>query len=133
MIRGIDHIAIAVKDLDKAVNTFNKLLNMKPSIIEEVSEEGVKVAMYTLGGIRIELIAPLNEASPLTKFLNKRGEGIHHIALKVKGIEDVINSLKSVGFNVIYEKPKVVGKDKRKITFIHPKNLHGVLVELVER
>jgi len=132
-VEGIDHIAIAVKNLNKAVEAFSKLLNSKPEVIEEVPEEGVRIAMFRVGNALIELLEPLNPDSTLAKFLEKRGEGIHHIALRVKDINEAMNYVKSVEFKLVYDEARIVAKGNRKINFIHPKSLHGVLLELVER
>lgn len=132
-IKGIDHIAIAVKDLNKAVEAFNKLLDSKPEVIEEVPEEGVRIAMFKVGNAFIELLEPLSPDSTLAKFLEKRGEGIHHIALRVKDITEAMDHVRRAGLKLIYGEAREVARGNRKINFIHPKSLHGVLLELVER
>ena len=132
-VLGIDHIAIAVKDLDKAIETFKRVLNSEPIRIEEVPEEKVKIAMFKVGEVSIELLQALSPDSAIAKFIEKRGEGLHHIALRVDDAEAATRYLKEIGYNVIYESPKEVSHGERKINFIHPKSAHGVLLEIVER
>ncbi len=132
-VLGIDHIAIAVKELDKAVETFKKILGIDPIKIEEVPEEKVRIAMFKVGDVYIELLQGIDPESPVTKFIEKRGEGIHHIALRIESAEKASEELRAMGLNVLYEKPKVVSGGERIINFVHPKSVHGVLLEVVER
>lgn len=133
MIVKIDHIAIAVKDLKNAVEVWKKILGVEPVSMEEVPEEGVRIAMFEVGGTFIELLEPLSPESSVAKFIEKRGEGIHHIAFRVDDIVKSSERLKTEGFQVIYEAPRTVSHGTRRINFIHPKTTTGVLVELVER
>lgn len=132
-VLGIDHIAIAVKELNKAVETFKKILGIDPVKIEEVPEEKVRIAMFKVGDVYIELLQGTDPESSVSKFIEKRGEGIHHIALRVESAEKASEELRAMGLNVLYEKPKVVSGGERIINFVHPKSVHGVLLEVVER
>jgi len=133
MITKIDHIAIAVRDLKSAVEIWKKILGAEPVLIEEVPEEGVRIAMFEVSGTFIELLEPLSPENSIAKFIEKRGEGIHHIAFRVDDITKSSERLKTEGFQVIYEAPRTVSHGTRRINFIHPKSTTGVLVELVER
>ena len=132
-VLGIDHIAIAVRELDKAVETFKKVLGIDPVKIEEVPEEKVRIAMFKVGDVYIELLQGIDPESSVTKFIEKRGEGIHHIALRVESAEKASEELRAMGLNVLYEKPRAVSGGERVINFVHPKSVHGVLLEVVER
>ena len=126
----IDHIGIAVKSIDNATG-FYQAIGLNVSHIEEVESQGVRVAFLKIGESNIELLEPLNEKSPIFSFIEKRGEGIHHIAFYVNNIENVLENLKSRGYKLINEKP-VQGAHGKKVAFIHPKSSGGVLVELCE-
>jgi len=132
-VRRIDHIGIAVSSLDDAIKVYRDVLGLELVEVEEVPEEKVKVAMFKAGDSYIELLEPLSEDSAIAKYLQKRGEGIHHIAIGVEDVEKLTEELKERGVRVIYDKPKVVSGGTRKINFIHPKATHGVLLEIVER
>jgi len=132
-VRRIDHIGIAVNSLDDAIKVYRDVLGLELVEVEEVPEEKVKVAMFKAGDSYIELLEPLSEDSAIAKYLQKRGEGIHHIAIGVEDVEKLTGELKERGVRVIYDKPKVVSGGTRKINFIHPKATHGVLLEIVER
>lgn len=126
----IDHVAIAVMNIEQAIENFKKVLKIDNMKIEEVSNEKVKVAILNLEDTRIELMEPTSEASPITKFLNERGEGLHHIAITADSIEQdteraLLNGVKTLG-------GIRSGSYGRKITFIHPKSMNGVLTELCE-
>ncbi|ALM73989.1 methylmalonyl-CoA epimerase [Thermococcus barophilus] len=131
MIRRIDHVGIAVKNLDEAIKLWESL-GLKVAEIEEVPEQKVRVAVFKVGESRIELLEGTSEDSPISKFIAKRGEGIHHIALGVENIEEHLEKLKEQGFRLIDEKPRI-GAGGAKIAFIHPKSINGVLLELCER
>lgn len=128
----IDHIGIAVSSLDEALPFYVNDLKLSLDGIEEVHSEGVRVAFLTIGETRLELLEPLSEDSPIGKFLTKRGEGIHHIALGVKEIAGRVAELKANGVRMLNEEPKD-GADGTEIAFIHPKSAHGVLFELCEK
>ena len=131
MIKKIDHIGIAVKSVDDALKIYKDVIGLKFVKIEEVPEEKVKIAMLKVGETYVELLEPLSEDSALAKFLERRGEGIHHIAFAVDDINKAMEEVKANGVDFIYEKPREL--HDRKINFIHPKFGHGVLLELVER
>lgn len=131
MYKKIDHIGIAVADLDMAIAVFSEKLGLKCSGTEEVKEQKVKVAFFQIGETRLELIQPIAEDSAVAKFLTSRGEGIHHIALRVEDIDLRLAELKARGLNLIDEKART-GAHKTKVAFVHPKSTHGVLLELVE-
>ena len=126
----VDHIAIAVNDADKALENYKKILKIDNIDVEEVPNEKVKVVMLNLEDTRLELIEPLEDSSPISKFLKERGEGIHHIAITADEIENDVNHAKENGMRFLGELR--TGSYGRKITFIHPKSLNGVLVEFCE-
>ncbi len=126
----IDHIGIAVKSIDEAKN-FYKALGLELRDIEIVKEQGVKVGFLKIGKSNIELLEPLNENSPVFKFIEKRGGGIHHIAIEVNNIEFALTMLKEKGFKLINEKPEI-GAHGKLIAFVHPKSTGGVLLELCQ-
>ena len=125
----VDHIAVAVKNLDEAVKKYEKI-GLKPYHIEEVPDQKVKVAMIKVGETNIELLEPTSEDSPIAKFIEKKGEGLHHVALRVEGLEKILVNLKEAGVRLIDEKPRK-GAEGKLIAFIHPKET-GILVELSE-
>ncbi len=126
----VDHIAIAVNDADKALENYKKILKIDKIDVEEVPNEKVKVVMLNLEDTRLELIEPLEDTSPISKFLKERGEGIHHIAIIADEIENDVNHAKENGMRFLGELR--TGSYGRKITFIHPKSLNGVLVEFCQ-
>ena len=127
----IDHIGIAVKSLSAAVKVYEQAVGLKLAGYDEVDDQGVRVAMLDIGESRIELLEPTRPDSPVEKFMNKRGEGIHHIAVRVDNIEQALERLKAAGIRLIDEKPKR-GAHNTRVAFIHPASTHGVLMELVE-
>jgi methylmalonyl-CoA/ethylmalonyl-CoA epimerase len=127
--KGLDHVAIAVKDLDVAVKYYVEVLGFAPPVLEEVPEQQVTVAIFGQGLGRIELICPTTADSGVAKFLDKRGEGLHHVCVEVDDIEATLKELKAKGAQLIDETPKV-GAGGAKVAFIHPKGAHGVLTEL---
>ena len=127
----IDHIGIAVKDLQDAVKLYKSILVQSPIEVEEVPSEKVRVAMIPLGDTRIELLEPLSDDSAIARFINDRGEGVHHIAIAVKDIKSSITRLSAQGFRVIYSEPRP-GSHGKMVTFIHPKSMKGVLLELCQ-
>ena len=132
MIRKIDHIAIAVRDIDEASKFFADTLGLSVDGIEEVAEQRTKVAFIQIGEVRIELVQPTEPDSPVGKFIEKRGEGIHHIALGTDGINEDLAGLSDKGVRLIDKEPKT-GAHGAKIAFVHPKSSHGVLLELCQR
>ena len=127
----IEHIGIAVKSLSAAVKVYEQAIGLKLAGYDEVDEQGVRVAMLELGESRIELLEPTRPDSPIEKFMNKRGEGIHHIAVRVENIEESLQRLKAAGIRLIDETPKR-GAHNTRVAFVHPASTHGVLMELVE-
>lgn len=127
----IEHIGIAVKNLKEANNLFAKLFGKPHYKTEEVETEGVNTSFFKIGKNKIELLEASNKESPIAKFINKKGEGIHHIAFDVDDIEAEIKRLKSEGFIVLNETPKK-GADNKLVAFLHPKSSNGVLIELCQ-
>ena len=127
--RGLDHVAIAVHDLEKAIAFYEKAFGLRLAEIEEVKEQKVRTAIFGHGLGRIELICPTEPDTGVAKFLQKRGEGLHHICIEVDDIEASLRELKAQGCPLIDEVPKI-GAGGAKIAFIHPKGAHGVLTEL---
>ena len=127
----MDHVGIAVKNLDEAVDVYRNVLGFRLEGVHVLTERKVKVAFFSTGGeTQIELLEPLGSDSPIAKFLESHGEGIHHVAVKVNIIEAVLEELKRKGVTLIDDKPRV-GAEGKKIAFLHPKSTKGVLLELV--
>jgi methylmalonyl-CoA/ethylmalonyl-CoA epimerase len=131
MVNKIEHIGIAVKNMDDANVLFEKMLGVPSYKMEAVESEGVLTSFFQTGNNKIELLVATNPESPIAKFLEKKGEGIHHIAFDVDDIEAEIIRLKNEGFILINEVPKK-GADNKLVVFLHPKNTNGVLVELCQ-
>ncbi|NOY47258.1 MAG: methylmalonyl-CoA epimerase [Chlorobi bacterium] len=131
MINKIEHIGIAVKDIKTSNTLFEKLFGESHYKIENVESEGVKTSFFKVGNNKIELLEATDEDSPIAKFINKKGEGIHHIAFDVDDIHQEIKRLQNEGFVVINEKPKK-GADNKLVVFLHPKSTNGVLIELCQ-
>ena len=130
MITGIDHIAIVVKDLGRAVETYTAILGEGPEKIEEVPEQGITMACFRLSNGRIELMEPTDMESGVARFLEKRGEGMHHVCLRSDDLESDMKRLVAGGLEAITPEPQK-GVEGR-IAFFHPRSTHGVLLELVE-
>ena len=126
---AIDHIAIAVKNLDEALAFYKAALGLPEICIETVSEQGVRVAKLDIGNTHIELLEPLGPDTPVGKFIENKGPGLHHICVKVDDINSELAKLKSQGTRLIDETPKI-GAGGAKIAFVHPKSTGGVLLEL---
>lgn len=131
MIQKIEHIGIAVRDLDTAESIYEKLLNTPSYKREEVESEHVITSFFQSGPNKIELLVATDENSAIHKFIEKKGEGIHHIAFSVDDIYAEMDRLKAEGFVLLNEKPKL-GADNKLVCFIHPKSSHGVLIELCQ-
>ena len=127
----IEHLGIAIKSLETSDNLFAKLLGKSSYKQESVEREGVTTSFYQLGESKIELLEATNPESPIAKFIDKKGEGIHHIAFGVEDIRAEIERLKAEGFVFISEEPKD-GADNKMVVFLHPKSTNGVLVELCQ-
>lgn len=130
-MRKIEHIGIAVKDLEASNTLFTKLFGVSAYKTEEVASEGVKTSFFMNGPNKVELLEATSTDSPIAKFIEKKGEGIHHIAFDVGDIVSEIKRLKSEGFVVLNETPKK-GADNKLVAFLHPKSTNGVLIELCQ-
>lgn len=128
----IDHLGIATRGIDEALKFWQNALGLEKTHTETVEDQKVRVAMLPLGETRIELLEPTSEDSPISKFLEKRGGGIHHIAVEVEDIEASLAKLKSNGMRLIDEKPRI-GAEGCLIAFVHPASANGVLLELVQK
>ncbi len=127
----INHIAIAVQNLEEALKVYRDILGLELKGVEEVLEQGVRVAFLPAGEVRLELLEPLSPESPVSSFLEKRGEGIHHICFEVEDLEKTLQDLANKGVKLIDERPRI-GAHGRRMAFVHPKSMHGVLVELYQ-
>ncbi len=131
MIEKIEHIGIAVKNLDEANKIYEQLLGTAPYKMEMVDSEGVNTSFFKTGESKVELLQAIKDESAIAKFIAKKGEGIHHIAFAVKDIHKEIKRLKKEGYTIINENPKK-GADNKLVCFVHPKNTKGVLIELCQ-
>jgi methylmalonyl-CoA/ethylmalonyl-CoA epimerase len=132
MIKKVDHIGIAVKSLEAALPFYVDVLNLPLLGIEEVESEKLRVAFLQAGEAKIELLEPMSAESTIAKFIEKRGEGIHHVALGVDSIEERMKELKEKGIRMVQDEPKL-GAGGAHVAFIHPKSTSGVLYELCEK
>ena len=130
-MKHAEHIGIAVKDLTVSIPLFEKLLNARCYHKETIEDEKLITAFFKTGETKIELLQSIDEDSVIAKFINKKGEGLHHIAFEVKNIIDEVQRLKKEGFIFLNEEPKP-GADNKMICFIHPKSANGILIELCE-
>jgi len=128
----IEHIGIAVKNLDEAIKFYEDVFGLKCYSIETVPDQKVKTAFFQIGQTKIELLESTEPEGPIGKFIEKRGEGIHHIAFATDGLEKALNQLSQKGIKLIDEKPRK-GAEGLNIAFLHPKNTFGVLTELCEK
>ncbi|GMR02497.1 MAG: methylmalonyl-CoA epimerase [Acidimicrobiia bacterium] len=128
---NIHHVAIAVEDLEASLAEFDHKYNVKPISVETVEEQGVREAMIAIGGSHIQLLEPLDLKTPIGRFLSQNGEGMHHIALAVTDIEDALEHLQNEGARLIDATPRTGGAGYR-VAFVHPADLAGTLIELVE-
>jgi len=131
MINQINHIGIAVKSLEEQIPFYRDVLNFEFEGMEEVTDQKVRVAMFKVGEVRIELLEPTNEESPIAKFLEKKGEGMHHIAYQTDNVQDQITNLKNQEIQMIDNEPRP-GAHGTKIAFLHPKSSGKVLTEICE-
>jgi methylmalonyl-CoA epimerase len=127
----LDHVAVAVEDLDEAAKAYVEGLGLTLGGVEEVEGQGARVGFFDLGGPRIELVEPLGPGTPIANFLQRKGPGLHHIALKVDDIEAVLKRLAGAGIRLIDDRPRE-GAGGKKVAFVHPKDMGGVLLELVQ-
>jgi methylmalonyl-CoA/ethylmalonyl-CoA epimerase len=131
MVKKVEHIGIAVKDIKQANAVYSALLGIAPYKSEEVQSENVITSFFRTGESKVELLEGTSADSPITKFIEKRGEGLHHIAFEVMDIEAEMERLKKAGFTLLSDKPKQ-GADNKLICFVHPKSTNGVLIELCQ-
>ena len=130
--RGIDHLGIAVHDLDQAIKTYGEVLGFAIEGTETLDDRGLKVCFVNTGNARIELVAATRDDSEISRFLNKRGEGIHHICIEVDDIEKTITEMKERGARLASDGVET-GAHNTRVAFLHPKATHGVLIELVQK
>ena len=131
MLINVEHIGIAVRDIAASNDLFSKLLNVQPYKSEAVASEGVTTSFFRVNQTKIELLEATNPDSPIARFLEKKGEGIHHVAFEVENIEAEMERLKAEGFTLLNEVPKR-GADNKLVCFLHPKATNGVLIELCQ-
>ena len=131
MIKKIEHVGIAVKDLEKSNKLFKKLLGQTSYKTETVESENVTTSFFKIGEQKIELLKSTSENSSISRFLERRGEGMHHLALHVEDIPKEVQRLENVGFSFVSKTP-VKGADNKMIVFLHPKTTNGVLIELCQ-
>ncbi len=131
-VKKIDHVGIAVESMQEALKFYEEMLGIKCTGIEEVASQKVKTAFLPVGESELELLESTDPEGPIGKFIAKRGQGLHHIALRVDKLEDALNELKEKGVRLIDEKPRP-GAGGTKIAFVHPKSSNGILLELCER
>jgi len=132
MVEKIDHLGIAVKDLQDGIEKYGKILGLECHGIEEIDEQKVRVAMIPLDGVNLELLESTAPDGPVARFIERKGEGFHHIAFRVDNIDKEVERLKERDVRLINEEPRI-GAHGARIVFIHPGSMGGVLVELVER
>lgn len=131
MFRKVDHIGIAVPNLDDAIKFYAQVLGIRPDHREEVEEQKVRAAFIPVGETNLELLEPTTPDSPVAKYMEKRGPGIHHLALAVDNIEAALADYKAKGIQLIDSKPRI-GAHGKKVAFVHPKSTGGILLELCE-
>jgi len=129
--KKVEHIGIAVKNLDDTMSFYDDVLGLEKLSVETVESQGVNIAFFKTGETKIELLEPINDDSPIAKFISKRGEGIHHMAIEVEDIEAKIEDMNEKGASFIGDEP-TEGADDMKVIFVHPKSTNGVLLELCE-
>jgi len=132
MLKSINHIGIAVKDLDKSIEVFKKIFNCESIHRETVENQKVEIASFKVGEVVIELTAPTDESSPIAKFIEKKGEGIHHLAFESNDVNEELNRLKGAGINLINETAQD-GAHNMLIAFLHPKSTNAVLLEICQK
>ena len=131
MIEKLDHIGIAVRDLDQAIALYREVFEIEPSLIYESPYTKAKIAFIPIGESRIELIQPTDPESIMAKFIEKRGEGVHHLSMKVKDIAKNLAELEARGVQLIDKKPRKV-RENEEVAFLNPKSTNGVLIELIQ-
>ena len=128
----LEHVAVAVSELERGLALYRDLLGLEVSGVEDVPEQGVRAALLRAGDVRLELLQPLSSSSPVARFIDRRGEGLHHIAFEVDDLEAVLRRLRDAGTPLVDEHPRP-GAGGTRVAFLHPRAAGGVLVELVEK
>ena len=131
MLKQIDHIGIAVEDLEAVRETLSAAFDLEPAFSDDIDDQLVKVLGYHLGDSTIEYLQPTSPESPVARYIAKKGSGIHHIAYRVENLSETLQRLKKNGFSLIDEQPRA-GAEGKRIAFIHPKSTNGILIELCE-
>lgn len=131
-VSGIEHVGIAVKALETSIPIFESLLGVKCYKIEDVKSQNVRTAFFDVGGVKIELLESMSETSSIEKFINKRGEGLHHIALKVENTDEALEEASKLGFDLIDSNSRI-GADNLKIGFLNPLTTNKILFELTSK
>ena len=131
MLEKIDHIGIAVKDIEQAIRLYKESFGIEPSLVYESEYTKAKIAFFPIGDVKIELIQPTNPESVMAKFLEKKGEGIHHVSFKVKDVDQSLVEMEKRGIQLIDKKSRKV-RDNERVGFLHPKSTNGVLFELIQ-
>jgi len=131
MIEKLDHIGVAVKDLDQAMKLYKDVFGIEPGLVYESTYTKAKIAFFPIGDLRVELIQPVNPESVMGRFIEKRGEGIHHIAYKVKDVDASLKQAEAKGVQLIDKKSRKVRENER-VGFLSPKSTNGVLIELIQ-
>ena len=132
LLMHLDHVGIAVRSIEAALPFYTRGIGVAPSHTEDVASQGARTCFIEVGDAHIEFLEPLSEDTPIGKFLQKRGEGVHHLAFRVRDIEAALARVAAEGFTLIDKEPRPGARGSR-VAFIHPKGTHGVLYELVER
>lgn len=129
MLEKIDHVGVAVNSVEEVKKLYKEIFDLEPEFEEIVEEQKVRAVGFKIGGSNIEFLEPTSDESPIAKFLEKKGEGLHHIALTVDDIVSVLQNMKAKGLRLIDEEPRI-GAEGKKIAFVHPKSINGILLEL---
>jgi methylmalonyl-CoA/ethylmalonyl-CoA epimerase len=127
----LDHVGIAVSDLGAARRFYERVLGLRPAHEEVIEDQGVHEVLYRMGGAWVQLVAPLGPDTPVGRFLEKRGEGLHHVGYSVPNVSTALSELRAAGVETVDELPRI-GSGGTTVAFAHPKSAHGVLIELVE-
>jgi methylmalonyl-CoA/ethylmalonyl-CoA epimerase len=131
IMEKLEHIGIAVKNIAEANKVFARLLGRDHYKTEEVASEGVRTSFFDVGGVKIELLEATHDGSPIARFIDKKGEGIHHLAFEVSDIDESLRKYKAQGFDVVNAEPRK-GADNKLVFFLHPRSTNGVLIELCQ-
>ena len=131
MFENVDHIGIAVRNLDESIRLYRDAFHLEPTLIYESAHTKAKIAFFSIGPVRIELIQPADPQSVMAKFLETKGEGIHHVAYGVKDVDESLRQLEESGVQLIDKKSRRVRENER-VAFLHPKSTNGVLIELIQ-